>query len=108
MGIDLGKQLSLLKMATHKYGSTHDAQLLQIKLYPRMIPNVERGTVANVDLDAKLVRYTLKVNKKFRRTKIVERYFSSIVQWVRSVWWSDADVVFELDSRVIFDSRINK
>lgn len=99
---NLEEQLMLLKMMTLKTGVIHEAQALQLKVWPTLIEGVE-SSVAKVDPKNKKVIFELKGS--LRPTKKSKEMFAAIKSWTRTILWNDTKVVFKYKKKVIYDSE---
>lgn len=104
-------QLMQLKAMTVRVGSLHEAQVLQLRNYPLLIPRVIKAET-EIDPSLKLVTYKCSSDAKgffnrFRKTKEVEDFCKNIEVWVRTIVWDDTIVEIYVDNKTIFDSRTN-
>lgn len=86
-------QLKQLKILTIKTGAIHEAQVLQLKNYPLVIPNISSVKVS-IDVENHLIQYDLAFTKKPRKTKKMKQTIDSITRWIQYILWDDAKVVF--------------
>ena len=103
--MDLSTQLTLLKTVTVRTGGIHEAQQLQLKMWPRMIRGTTRKTKVELDTERKLVRFVLDTDKTFRLDVKTKRLLKEIQNWTRSILWDETDVVFVAKGKTIHDSR---
>lgn len=96
------EQLMLLKMMTLKTGVIHEAQALQLKLWPKLIKNVE-SSVAKVDPSKKTV--TFELEGSLRPTKKMREMFDAIKGWTRILLWNETKVIFKYKKKVIYNSE---
>jgi len=101
--LTIHQQLGLLKDLTVRLGMIHEAQSLQLKHWPLLIPNVDKAK-AEVDVERKLVMYNCE-SKKFRKTKKVLKYFENIDSWTKQLLWDETSVQFLVNGEVLYDSR---
>jgi hypothetical protein len=99
---NLEEQLMLLKMMTMKTGVIHEAQALQLKVWPKLIPGV-LSSVAKVSAENKTVIFELKGNIK--NTKKTKQMFSAIKEWTRLILWDNTKIVFKYDKKAIYSSE---
>jgi hypothetical protein len=100
-------QLMQLKAMTVRVGSLHEAQVLQLRNYPLLIPGVIKAET-EIDPSTKLVRYKCESDlKKFRKTQKVKDFCKNIEVWIRTIIWDDTIVEIYVNGKSIFDSRIN-
>lgn len=64
MATDPWAQLMWLRDLTRRTGVLHEAQVLQIKLYPHTVSKAIRNVEATVDMKKKVVTYTCDVTKR--------------------------------------------
>lgn len=106
--MDTMTQLMLLKSMTQRTGSLHEAQLLQIKLWPRMILGTTSGTTVHVDQENHLIKAFLEVDETYDENLTTLALMKEIVGWVRKITWDDAHVVFLAKHRTVYDSRTER
>ena len=94
------EQLAYLKGMTLRLGSIHEAQALQLKLWPRLIPGIDESE-ARVDVEKQSVRFVC-TGKKFRKTKKVSEFLVNIDRWVKKLLWDSTFVVFEVNGKEVF------
>lgn len=69
--LDWTSQLVMLRGMTERFGSLHEAQKLQLQLWPFTVDSAIEGNKANVDMEAKVVEFiwrgsTMKIDSKYR------------------------------------------
>jgi hypothetical protein len=101
--LTMQQQLGLLKDLTVRMGMIHEAQTIQLKHWPLLVPNVDKAK-AEVDVERKLVIYTCEA-QKFRKTKKVKLYFENIDAWTKTLLWDDTTVQFMINGDLLYDSR---
>lgn len=94
------EQLQHLKAMTVRLGSIHEAQSLQLRNWPLLVPGVAKAEV-KVDLDTHTVKMTCESKGKFRATKLARRWVRNIEAWSRAILWDDTSLLFEVDGRRI-------
>lgn len=99
------EQLNLLKGMTIRTGSIHEAQALQLRNWPLLIPNVEHSE-ARVDAENRTVLFLCKTPKGTRLTKKAAKTCENICEWVRNILWDDTKVVIKIDGKKVFDSAL--
>jgi hypothetical protein len=99
----LMEQLALLKGMTLRTGAIHEAQALQLKMWPMMIPDVDKAE-AQVDTERKIVTYKCEAGST-RATKKKRETMDNIVTWTRKILWDDTVVVFILNNKTVYDTR---
>lgn len=92
----------LLKMMTIKTGVIHEAQALQLKVWPKLIPNV-KSSVAKVDPDKKAVLFELEGS--LRPTKKMKEMFTAIDKWTKLLLWDNTKVIFKHKKKIIYNSE---
>lgn len=97
------EQLALLKAATVRTGAIHEAQALQLRMWPLLIPDTKSAT-AKVDTERKIVTYECKTTKA-KLTVKAKTIMKNITIWTRSILWDDTTIVFKLNGKVVYDSR---
>lgn len=99
---NLEEQLMLLKMMTQKTGAIHEAQALQLKIWPMLIEGVESSS-AKVDSENKKVVFELKGNLKSKKEH--NALFKAIQNWTRLLLWDNTVVVFKHKNKQIYNSE---
>lgn len=87
-------QLKQLKILTIKTGAIHEAQVLQLKNYPLVIPNISSVQIS-IDTEKHLVQYDLGFIKKPKKNKNMEKIMESITTWIQYILWDDTKVIFK-------------
>lgn len=104
--IPLKEQLKYLKGITERLGVLHEAQILQLRNYPLLIPNVLTAETT-VDQSNKMVKFKCTSKKApFRKTKKVDLAIKNIDSWIRWIIWDETVVEIVVDGKDIYDSRI--
>lgn len=98
------QQLRLLKAITVRTGAIHDAQALQLKIWPTLIPNVTHS-VALVDANKKSVKYVCQ-SSGLRPSKKMRLLCEHICEWTRTILWNETKVVIEINKKKVFDSSV--
>lgn len=101
---DFYTQLLLLKETTVRFGVLHEAQVIQLKMYPILLNGVVKAET-HVDTEKKLVFFKIKETKNFKLSKKNKTIMEKIVEWTRSILWSDCTVIFMKNEEVIYDTR---
>lgn len=96
------EELRQLQALTVRTGIIHEAQALQLRNWPLLIPGV-KSAEAIVDAERKMVTYSCKTEteKTFRRTKVAAMYIEQIGNWTRNIVWPDSTVVVKVNGKVI-------
>jgi len=103
-GMSYKEQLQYLKGVTVRIGTIHEAQALQLRNYPLMIPGVQKATT-KIDTENQIVYYDCEVPKRFRITKPVSTMCKNIVIWTRTILWDNTTIVVKTGDKVIHDTR---
>lgn len=99
------EQLMLLKATTIRTGAIHEAQKLQMQLWPRMSNQIAPGVVAKVDPEKKIVILECKSKKKpYNHAEFEAKLFNEIVGWVRRIVWDETKVVIKVNGKRLLDS----
>ena len=102
------EQLGQLKALTERLGTLHEAQILQIRNYPLLIPGVAKAETG-IDIEKKIITYKCySGQKKFRKTKNAIIAIEKIYEFIKYVAWSDSILEIQVDGKDIFDSRAPK
>jgi hypothetical protein len=95
------EQFAALKSMTIRTGAIHDAQALQLRNWPLMIPGVASAE-ARLDVENRTLTYVLKA----RPVKGVIPACKEIAKLIRTyLLWDDTAIVFKAGKKVIYDSR---
>lgn len=106
MKISIKDQLFYLKGLTEKLGVVHEAQLVQIRNYPLLIPNIKKAET-EFNIDTRTIVYKCQTEEgRFRKTKQTKLAISKIQEWIRIVVWDETIVIIQVDGKEIYDSRI--
>jgi hypothetical protein len=98
-------QLIWLKSNTLRTGAIHEAQALQLRNYPLLLPKAISGTgTASVDIDARTVDYSVEVDG-LRPTKKFKQICLAIEKWTRTILWDDTLITIKANNKLVFDSR---
>ena len=99
---DFKAQLQWLKATTIRTGGIHDAQALQLKMYPLMLPNVTKAE-AHVSVDEKAVHY-IATAKPYKKTEKFTETCAAIVKWTRWLLWDDTKVTIKVNGKIRYES----
>lgn len=96
------QQLAYLRSMTIRLGSIHEAQALQLRNWPLLIPGIVKAE-ARVDVENKTVMFNCK-SKSGKlpitgKVKIVCRHITESVQKI--LLWPETQVVFRIDKKVL-------
>lgn len=99
------EQLMHLKQLTLRLGVIHEAQTVQLRNYPLLIPNI-KSAVLDLDVEHHIVHYKCESETgKFRKTKKAKNMISNILIWTRTIIWEDTIIKIIVDGKLIYDSR---
>jgi len=105
--VPLREQLGYLKNATERLGVIHEAQIVQLRNYPLLIPNVKTAET-KVDIEKKTVVYECESkSKQFRKTKQVKIAIENIVKWIHTIIWTNTIVEIKVNGKSVYDTRID-
>lgn len=99
------EQLQLLKAVTIRTGAIHDAQALQLKMWPMLIPGVTKAE-ARVDVDKRTVIFVCKSTAKGQPTKQNRLLFENIAKWVKTLLWNESLVIIKINNKAVFNSTV--
>ena len=102
--ITLLRQLQELKAVTVRTSALHEAQTLQIRNYPLLIPGVTKAQ-ATVNVEQKIVTYDCVPVQNFRLTKNAKNMCNNIKVWIKTLLWDETAVIIKVKDRIIYDSR---
>jgi hypothetical protein len=105
MKISVKDQLFYLKGLTEQLGVVHEAQLLQIRNYPLLIPNIKKAET-ELNIDTKTIVYKCQSEGRFKKTKQTKLAISKIQEWIRYVVWNETIIIIQVDGKEIYDSRL--
>ena len=94
MSGNIGEQLGHLKAMTARTGILHDAQVLQIQMWPMIAIPTALSSTAEVDTKNKKVYLYVVVNKK-PSDKITKRAIDAITEGFRMFLWDETTVEIE-------------
>ena len=101
--VSLKDQLMQLKAMTIRTGSIHEAQILQLKMWPLLIPNVTKAAFS-IDTDRKLVSFKCESSSN-RVTKKVKLTCKNMSEWTKQLLWNETAVTISINEKHVFDSR---
>lgn len=96
------EQLMLLKAMTVRTGSIHEAQALQLKMWPMMIKGVYL-VEARIDTEHQEVTMLCDADG-FKMDKLNKRLVKEICSWTRKILWDKTKVVIKINGKAIFNS----
>ena len=94
------EQLIQLKAITERTGAIHEAQAMQLRMWPLLIPQIQEAQVS-VDTDRHYVIIKCK-SDKFRNTKKAKLTYSNIETWVQQILWDDTVVFIDVNDRKVY------
>ena len=102
--MDWTSQLILLRDLTNRTGAVHEAQVLQLKLWPFTIDGNLKKTVSSVDIDNKTVRFdwigcTLKTAKDIAKV-------SKLDEAVKFLFGKDWKIIVFADNLLIYPNKV--
>lgn len=104
MNSSIEEQLSLLKGMTIRTGVIHEAQRLQLEMWPRMSKQIESCT-PKANFENKLILLDCKSRtKKFKMSEFETKLFENIVLWVRKILWDETIVQIKVNGKTVYDS----
>lgn len=103
--LSLKEQLFHLKAMTERINVVHEAQTVQLRNYPLLIPGVNTAET-EINIEQKIVTFSCKSKKQFRNTKKVKIAIENIYEWVKMVVWTTTILVVKVNGKEIFDSRV--
>lgn len=105
--VTIREQLGYLKSMTERLGVIHEAQAVQIRNYPKLLPNIKNAE-ARVSIDNRTIVYVCdSESTPFRKTKLFKTSMKNIVKWIRVVVWDDTTVELIVNGKSIYDTRID-
>jgi hypothetical protein len=93
------EQLQLLKAMTIRTGSIHEAQALQLKMWPRLIEGVT-SSEARLDVDTQSVTFLCKGSVK--KSKVNKALYENIGLWVRKILWDKTQVIIKINGKAVY------
>ena len=106
--LPIKEQLRYLKGVTEKLNVVHEAQIVQLRNYPRLIPNV-KSAETKIDIDNRTIVYECTSESKiFRKTKKVNIAIENIILWIRTIVWDSTTIEIIVNGKSIYDTRIDE
>ena len=106
--LPIKQQLRYLKGMTEKLSVVHEAQIVQLRNYPRLIPNIKTAETI-IDIDTKTIVYKCDSESKvFRKSKKVNIAFENVVNWIQTIVWDDTVVEFIVNGKSVYDTRLHR
>jgi hypothetical protein len=100
---ELKEQLGILKGMFISTGALHEAQKLQLEMWPRLIPGVKGQPQVKLNYEVKSVTFLCE-SDSLRPTKLQRLICENICTWVRNILWDETKVVIKVNKKSIFDS----
>lgn len=97
------EQLMLLKATTIRTGAIHEAQALQLKMWPRLNKSIS-SSEAQVSVDNHQVIFICE-SKGMRPTQAHKLFFDNLERWVRTMLWDDTYVKVVVNGKTVFESE---
>lgn len=99
------EQLMLLKGTTLRTGAIHEAQRLQLELWPRMSDQIQ-SCLPKVNFTTKTIALSCITfgKSKFKMEDFEKKLFQEILGWVRLILWDDTRVIIMINKKRVFDS----
>ena len=97
------QQLLWLKSMTVRTGAIHEAQALQLKMYPMMLPGAKKGE-ARVGIDDKVVHYIVTC-RPFKQDAVFKKTCAAIEKWTRWLLWDEARIMIKVNGKVVYESK---
>ena len=106
--LPIKQQLRYLKGMTEKLNVLHEAQMVQLRNYPILIPNIKKAET-RVDQKKHIVVFDCESEKThFRNTKKVNIAIENIITWIHAIIWEDTAVELIVNGKSVYDTRINE
>jgi len=104
--LDWTAQLVMLRGMTERFQSLHEAQKLQLQLWPFVVDTSLANTKANVDMEAKTVQFvwtgsSMKIGPKYnQRLKVLDDSVKFLLgnDWTVTVW-RDGTLIYPVDTK---------
>lgn len=106
--IPIKEQLRYLKGMTEKLNVVHEAQIVQLRNYPKLIPNI-KSAETKIDIDHRLITYECESETKiFRKTKKVKIAIENIITWIQTIVWDNTTVELIVNGKSVYDTRLEE
>lgn len=93
----------LLKATTIRTGAIHEAQVLQLKIWPRLNPMISKSE-ARVDVENKTVTFVCE-SGSLRPKKSDRVFFENLEKWVKDLLWDETTVTVRINDKIVFESK---
>ena len=102
--MEIFDQLMQLKAMTVRTGVLHEAQVVQLRNYPLLIPGVaiNPSPETKVYPEDKYVVWTCKAKKGFKVTPTVKKWCTNIEKYAKLLLWDDTRVKIIVNGQVIY------
>lgn len=105
--VSIREQLGYLKNMTERLGVIHEAQAVQLRNYPRLLPNI-KDAETRISPDSRTVVFNCESESKpFRKTKSFKIAMKNVVKWVRIIVWDDTTIELIVNGKSVYDTRID-
>jgi len=106
--MNLKSQLMHLKGITERLNTIHEAQIVQLRNYPILIPNI-KSAETKIDIDTHTITYEcISQSKTFKKTKNIKTAIDNIVLWIKTIVWDDSVIEIIVNGKSIYDTRIDR
>jgi hypothetical protein len=90
------EQLGLLKGITVRLGILHEAQVLQLQMWPLVLFPHALSSTAEVDTDKHIVNFKILTSLKNKPSgKSHTKAVKELDKWVKNILWDDTRIKFE-------------
>lgn len=93
---ELQEELYLLANLTRRTGIIHDAQTLQLELWPFMLIESIVYNKISIDRESHSVLFEISITKKITKKKAKEAQ-EKLQEWIRVILWEDTSVQLALE-----------
>lgn len=91
-------QLLQLKAMTVRTGAIHEAQALQLRTWPLLIPGVKSCETV-VDVESQLVTFNCATEGKFKKTKTAKEWMNRIDGFTKLLLWPETKTKFVFNGK---------
>jgi len=100
------QQLMYLKGMTERLDVIHEAQIVQLRNYPILIPNIKKAEM-EINIDQRKITYDCESKTKtFKKTKKTLIAIENIMNWIKVIVWDSTIVEIKVNGKSVYDSRI--
>lgn len=107
MTISIEQKLLWLKGMTERFGAVHQVQAYQLQCYGMLLSNIDSCEV-KIDTVNHIITFDAISKKKYRKSNKNWELLNSIKDWIKNILWSDAEYIYKINDRIIYDSRSDK